>query len=433
MFQPDLSNLPACIYDAAQALSAAAGGPPRLPEHGRLLALLAAARSQLPVGYDAALITPLIEQVRRLGPAGLAAAIDQPRFLPFADGMHAILQATCGFSRAVRPATRALQEVVADLYEGFLSKEERHGLKCPDHLLLPPLVKWGPSRKGPYTIPIEQMAQTGLGCALVSLPLCNATHGLISWPALSHETTGHDILRADIGLLPELQAALQQRLGQTAAAGLTGAFLRWFDEVAADVLSVLNLGPAAGLGFIGHFRASSLVHSGQPTLRSSEPASRSYPPDVVRGFLLVAVVERLRFAQAAAWSAALLHDIYRDVRGPLVLAEGALAPELLYEACQVVVDALIGTPLAAIGGLKLCDLQNWSDRDEAITSDLRVCLTRAQPLPEQYAPRFYAAHALAAAVTAATAAGASVPLLFGQLQQMLGTMHQHNPSWALPQ
>lgn len=429
MYEPDLSNLPACIDDALQALSAATSSPPRLPEYDRLLALLSGARPHLPAGYDAALITPVLAQARGLGPYSLAAAVEQTGFLPLADAMHAILQATCGFSAAVRPATRALQEVVADLYEGFLSKEERHGLKCPDHLLLPPLVKWGPSSRGPYTIPIEQMSQSGLGCALVNLPLCNARHGLISWPSLSHETTGHDILRADIGLVAELQGVIRARLEQSAAAGLTAAFLRWFDEVTADILSALNLGPAAGLGFIGHFRAASALHTGQPLLRASEPASRSYPPDIVRGFLLVAVVARLRFAQAAAWSQALLGDIYRDVRGPLLLAEGAHAPAALYEACEIVVDAVIATPLAALGGLALSELQNWSDDDEAITSELRAALTSAQPLPAKYAPKFYAAHALAAAVTAAAASGASVPPLFAQLQQMLCTMHANNPSW----
>ena len=51
-------------------------------------------------------------------------------------------------------ATAALQEVVSDLYAGFLSAEDRRGVKPPDHGVLPPLVLWGSAEAGPYTWPV---------------------------------------------------------------------------------------------------------------------------------------------------------------------------------------------------------------------------------------------------------------------------------------
>lgn len=66
------------------------------------------------------------------------------------DIAHSILQNGEGFESV---ATDAFEEVVSDLYDGFLGAAERSGLKLPDNTKLAPLVKWGNPDFGPCTWP----------------------------------------------------------------------------------------------------------------------------------------------------------------------------------------------------------------------------------------------------------------------------------------
>ena len=132
---------------------------------------------------------------KREGAAGLMMDIAQ-----------AILQAGEGFAKA---PTDAFEEVVSDLYAGFLSAEDRQGVNPPDRGVISPLVKWGNPGFGPYTWPVDATSAFGCKAAVVSLPPANAREGLVAWSALGHETAGHDILHADTGLPEELSAALQ--------------------------------------------------------------------------------------------------------------------------------------------------------------------------------------------------------------------------------
>ncbi len=62
-------------------------------------------------------------------------------------------------------------------------------------------------------------------------------------------------------------------------------------------------------------------------------------------------------------------------------------------------------------------------------SQLQSQITRlraTEPLP----PEFYAAHAVAAAVTAAVAGGGDVPVIFDGMLNTLKQMFDRNPSWG---
>ena len=72
------------------------------------------------------------------------------------DIAHAILQ---NGERFADTATDAFEEVVSDLYDGFLSAEDRKGIELPDTVVVPPLVKWGNPRFGPYTWPLDATRQ----------------------------------------------------------------------------------------------------------------------------------------------------------------------------------------------------------------------------------------------------------------------------------
>src|SRR4030095_11558715 len=68
------------------------------------------------------------------------------------DIAQALLQPPEGFQHE---SLRAFQELVSDLYDGFLSAEDRRGVKPPDRSVMALMVKFGEPRSGPYTWAIE--------------------------------------------------------------------------------------------------------------------------------------------------------------------------------------------------------------------------------------------------------------------------------------
>src|SRR5262249_35286963 len=153
----------------------------------------------------------------------------------------------------------------------FLSAQDRNGIKTPDRLVLPPLVKWGNPDFGPYTWPADATASFGMQCAVVNMPPTNARGGLMAWAALRPQTAGHDIPHADKGLQAELAGALQKGLNGLGF-GLADYWSARIDETASDVMGILNMGPAAAMGMIGFFRGL-LASFGVPAqLRNDGPA-----------------------------------------------------------------------------------------------------------------------------------------------------------------
>jgi hypothetical protein len=147
---------------------------------------------------------------------------------------NAILQNADGYEQV---ATDAFQEIVADLYDGFLSAEDRRGVLPPDRGVIPPLVKWGNPQSGPYTWPVDATGQIlGLQTGVVNLPPANVRMGLFAWAALGHETAGHDILHADTGLADELARAVWDALIKQKMTGLARYWSDRIDETASDVL-----------------------------------------------------------------------------------------------------------------------------------------------------------------------------------------------------
>lgn len=425
MAAPNLDNLQGCVWEARKAIQDGRAVP-QLPRYQQLLSEFYAAMAQLPEKYQQAVAAPCLWILNQLGPSGYAANLPNPQYAPLWESTLAVLQAGLGFEKA---ATEAVQEIVSDLYEGFLSEEDRRGIKSPDRSTLTPLVKWGASRRGPYTFTSDAMAPLGLQAAVVNLPIGNARAGLISWPSLSHETAGHDILTADDGLISEARELVGSTLASQGLSEHAQYWMARLDETLADVVAVLNLGPTAVLGFVGHFRAQRSFVLGSPRLTTYEGTSGRYPPDILRAFLQVEVVARLSFSDAAAWADALRRELEQDLVTPIVIMGKAVDSEQERSVCAVVAEVLSGSKLRALSGHALHELQNWRDRDEAATDDLRRILAAETPLPSQYQEGYYAAHALAAAVTAAAQKNGDPVRLMGRLRTMLVDMHRNNPIW----
>lgn len=155
---------------------------------------------------------------------------------------------------------------IADLYDGFLSMEERINIKPPDYEKFSPLVRWGGPDAGPYTIsatgPSIYPDTPETNIAVVSMSPAYAQN-ISLWAAIGHETGGHDVLHADKGLLNELEDVTTKQIMKEKLKGhqvmyngrqlpladfAAGYWKYTMDETASDVCGLLNLGPAAGIG-----------------------------------------------------------------------------------------------------------------------------------------------------------------------------------------
>jgi hypothetical protein len=435
-----LAGLPACVEDAQLAALAGVDGPADPRTFSTLRARLVKAEAGLPEAYQKAAVEPLLRRLDQLGAAGFARLLAQDPAREGEAGLlldvaQAVLQQGEGYQAR---ATAAFQEVVSDLYDGFLAAEGRQGVKPPEGGLLPPLVRWGSGDSGPYTWPVTDTASLGVGVAVVSLPAANATAGLLAWPALAHEVAGHDLLAADTGLKDELAKAVRtQLLAEKAAPAVADYWADRIDETAADVLGVLNMGPAAAEGLIGYFRGLNGAWGGTPALRTDGPAADPHPADLARAYLAAETVRLLSFKGASRWADKLIAEADRDL-GRIHLGDTAVTAGVAKASAAAVARAIAQTPLASLEGRTLLQIHDWRDSDQAIVADLRRGLRQGgagggeagRDATGKYAAGAYAAHVVAAGVQEAVSGEADPARVMGRMVAMLAAMHQRNPAWG---
>ncbi|HET7825474.1 MAG TPA: hypothetical protein VFK90_09070 [Anaeromyxobacter sp.] len=434
-------GLAATVEDARAAALVRSDGPPDPTVFDALRARLVKASANLPPSYRTAVADPLLRVLDELGPRRFSRLLAQD---PQREGAARLLldvsQAVLQHGERYAPrATDAFQEVVSDLYDGFLSAESRRGVKPPDHGVAAPLVKWGSAEAGPYTWPADATASLGARTAVVSLPAANARGGVLAWAALAHETAGHDILDADDGLRDELAGAVRARLlGAHMPPAIADYWSSRIDETASDVLGVLNMGPAAAVGLIGYFRGLNGAWNGKPSLRNVGPADDPHPADIARAYLGAETVRLLSFDGAGRWADRLSAEADRDL-GQIRLGGVAVAPEVAKRSAAIVAEAIAQTRLRALDGRAFQDIQDWRNADEAIVASLRTELgeraapfasASARPLAGPYAEGAYAAHAVAAGVYEAVGGAESPEQAMSGMIAMLDEMHERNPAWT---
>jgi hypothetical protein len=426
-----LAGLAACVEDARAAAVAKGNGPPDPRSFALLVDRLEKAAAKLPPAYRAAVGDPLLRTLARLGERGYARVLagDPERVGPaglLLDVAQAVLQHG---ERYQARATAAFQEVVSDLYAGFLSAEDRRGVKPPEHGALPPLVRWGSAEDGPYTWPVTDTAELDVGAAIVSLPAPNASAGLLAWPALAHETAGHDILEADDGLRDELERAVRDRvLAEKMVPAIADYWADRIDETAADVLGVLNMGPAAAVGLVGYFRAMNGAVRGTPSLRNVGPQDDPHPADIARAYLAAETVRLLAFDGASRWADRLVAEADRDL-GKIRLGGVQVTAGVAKASAAAVARAIVRTRLGALEGRALGEIQGWRNEDEAIVATLRTQLREGGEKAGRYADGTYAAHAVAAAVYEAASGGTPPARTMDAMVGVLAGMHARNAAF----
>jgi hypothetical protein len=434
---PDLSGMAAAIEDVRRAALVSDRGPEDETSHPDLMARLDAAGARVPPLYRESAYRPYKEKLAQLGPAGFQQILlSDPRRERAAglmlDLAHAFLQ---NGERYEDVATDAAQEVMSDLYDGFLSAEDRRGVKPPDLQVTPPLAKWGNPDFGPYTWPVDATLSFGVKVAIVSLPPANARGGLLAWTALGHEIAGHDILHADRGLEAEVADTVRSELEKDKAFAkhrLSDYWADRIDETASDVLGILNAGPTAAAGLIGYFRGLGAAWGGSARLRADGPANDPHPSDLLRAYLGAAVVERLAFSRASAWAGAIRGEADQDApaSGTLRLAGLPVPLEVARASAERVAEVIATTPFARLEHHAFITIQNWQDHDEEMVRELaRYLQTAASPGPE-VTDGFYAAHVVAAAATLALSGQGVIAAVFDRMIGLLELMHDANPAWG---
>lgn len=148
-----------------------------------------------------------------------------------------------------------------------------------------PIAVWGTT---PYTYFPKNLDEDIFGdlsqrqVTIVELPYSLSNTGIQAWSSIGHEAGGHHFLRSVPGLIRELAKKLEIELKQEQ--GINEHFPTYFssciEELASDVLGVLNMGPAFGIGLAMYLRAKNT--NDQFSKRGPLHSKKSTPSRTVR-------------------------------------------------------------------------------------------------------------------------------------------------------
>lgn len=422
---PDLRQLDACIEDVAASARDQDQGPSDTLDYAELRDRIAQAKPEIVPQYLAHMVTPFETWLNQAGKEIFEYRIEQ-RDNPNAviDLSQAILQSGNQYHPS---AVAASQELIADLYDGYLSAQDRRGIALPEKRFIAPMVRFGRPMEAPYTWPYAAMNDFGVKCSIVCLPPVLIRSSLLTWSVLAHEVAGHDILSADVGLLSQISNTLEAALNATGLSSCAAYMASHLEEVAADVLAVLNMGPVAAIGLIGFLagvRSGGNV-AGLQTMSTQD----AHPPDMLRAYTVIETVRLLKFEGSEVWGRSL--GALLPSTGLVLNDDVWIGAEDAKKLASILSDTIINGKFAALEYRPIGSIQNWRDRDEIITAELRAALNRH---PRQTLPSgAYASHAVAAAVLAALADEGKPGELCANMQAMLAVMHATNPAWSSTQ
>ena len=188
---------------------------------------------------------------------------------------------------------------------------------------MPPLPRWANPKRGPYTIAVNLELQQEFGVRMSVVTMGPAlSKKLAMWGALAHEC-GHDITIADYGLLEECAKNINSEIlkaselqGQEVvyngsreplAKRAAEVWMFWIKEVVADVMGILNFGPASGIALSTLLIA---LRKGKLTCRGSP--DDVHPIDALRAFMAADLVREITSLNANirnGWSEAQMRII----------------------------------------------------------------------------------------------------------------------------
>jgi hypothetical protein len=357
----------------------------------KLSAVVRSRQSLLPARYRSAYVTPLItalpdvvaqleQLVQQLQQEGESEAAAMAEARSIADTLVGAVR-DWGEPAYRRPIAR-FEAVVSNFFRSFLSDEQRANVSLPLLEMVPPLVTFAPTPDaGPFTLPVDAVKELiGATVGVVSLPGSYAQHPLV-WPALAHETGGHDVLHADPGILTELAAGVRRISGLH---GLGSVWAAWIDETASDVYGLLNIGPAFALSMAAFFSSleDSLRSGGATgTIGTQLPVEQGqlvdpHPVDILRLYVALGVTEslgQLAVSRRHEWQT-LLTNIAKQAAGSATAIDvvdvgtrqvvQSLPLSSMAAAARQVGKYIATTKLEALDGHSIQDIETWDDSDD---------------------------------------------------------------------
>ncbi len=354
-------------------------------------------------------------------------------------------------------ATNAFEELVSDIYDGYLSNSSRRYIKPPDHMILSPLVNW--SSEGPYTWPVEVGSAFNMKMSLVTMPKMYSEN-IALWSANGHEVAGHDVLHADEGLLGELESLISQKLIENknenelveriywngnesiSVAEFASKYWRYtVDETAADICGLLNLGPAAAISY-----AIIAIVSNDNVLDSSSYIDNVHPIDTLRVIMASEVIKLFeeldikvrnsyveffenlieKYAnnkdECTLYSTLLDGSKNKDVNIPL---------KGMKKTAEIVAKTIAFTNLKTLENHSLSEINTWSNRDQILIQRISNDLLEDKDISLDMGPDYqeiFASHIVAAATIALTKKS-DIASITEKAIQSLNELHKSNPVW----
>ncbi|HEY7079855.1 MAG TPA: hypothetical protein VH500_09145 [Nitrososphaeraceae archaeon] len=356
-------------------------------------------------------------------------------------------------------ATRAFEEALADLFDGFLSMEEGKRIKPPDYETVSPLAVWGSSKEGPYTWPSDIGISIGMKMATVNLPPAFSKN-IALWSSVGHETGGHDILHAYKGMLDEVGTKVASKiLARKNDPVLRGAFAivngkkekfaeyaakYWkdrIDETASDVCGLLNIGPAAGISL-----AVLLITLHKGTLLTVNSFDNVHPIDALRIFLAADVIRNTKELNVnisnmwANYFESIVEKYVENNKGFYLFSQtldGKLHVDVempynqMRETVKIVSETITNSELYTLGNHALSEVNTWANTDEILTTRIANHLLAGKEPSVEPGPdgqKVYAAHILAGATIALAKLG-DIRTTTRLSIKSLNKLYSQNPVW----
>ncbi|MEM9454897.1 MAG: hypothetical protein AAGF11_12010 [Myxococcota bacterium] len=370
-----------------------------MPSYGEALAIVERCRWTLPPAYRETLCLPLAQYLYRIGAAQYQRLLSHPTASSHLILLEALRLRSGGHGREDM-ATASAQELISDIYDGFLSAEDRRGFSVPDLVVVPPLIAWERIPRGPAFFERDRLS--GVDVGVVAMPITFALDGRWAWPLIAHEVGGHEVLLANRALLPELALRVRHGLDRSGLRELADYWAGRVHEAAADILGVLNIGPVLGLSLVAYLCALHGIGGGPlvPRVVDEGSAPAHYPVDILRAWAVSEAIGALRFTGARAWRARLQDALWPHMRQGVWLEGRWHAPRRAVDSAACLAAEVAQTPLVSLGNRAFEEIQNWYDSDEARSEQLAGWLRSADPRLPPIDPGCYAAHGMAASILA---------------------------------
>ncbi len=256
--------------------------------------------------------------------------------------------------------TCALQQFACDMWRTFVSSSGY----CSTSHCLAPLVKWGDAKSGPWAKSqhtVNSIQLNGNAVPIVSFPLEYSQQGVLAWIVLGHEMA-HTILESGMQLSKPLSDAVWDYLADPRIKMSDKWANYWTDrvsEAAADVMSVLYMGPAAAIGLIAYLR------SVRADNKLSHEGSEEHPADILRGLVVAHVVKELNLTNSQNWFNYLQKEIQKDFNERKI---GLSFEQASYQAKHVA-HIIMNAPL--VNGQSLQQIRCWNETDQEQEQALR--------------------------------------------------------------